>query len=132
MTQHPHTSPPGIPRDALEQVNDPEWEIAPWTTQRLLRDEPGKWALIDCRRAEELALARVDGAPMFTLADMPAQFPEIQKFAGERRVVVMCHSGRRSLKAAMLLREAGFDGALSMCGGIQRWSEEVDPRVPQY
>jgi sulfur-carrier protein adenylyltransferase/sulfurtransferase len=46
--------------------------------------------------------------------------------------VVHCHSGVRSLWAARHLREAGFSRVLNLTGGIDRWSDEVDPTVPKY
>lgn len=120
-----------IPREALEQVNDPDWEIAPWVVREKMKAEPGAWALIDCRRPDEFEVAKVEGAVLVPLQDFASRLPEMEALA-ERTVVVMCHTGRRSLKAAAFLRQNGFDRALSMCGGIQRWSEEVDPSVPQY
>jgi len=120
-----------IPREALEQVNDPDWEISPWVTRERLRAEPERWALVDCRRPDEFEVAKVEGALLVPLQDMASRLPELEAFA-ERTVVIMCHTGRRSLKAAAFLRENGFERVLSMCGGIQRWSEEVDPSVPQY
>ena len=47
-------------------------------------------------------------------------------------IVVHCHSGVRSLWAAQHLREAGFRRVLNLTGGIDRWSDEVDPSVPKY
>jgi rhodanese-related sulfurtransferase len=38
----------------------------------------------------------------------------------------------RSLDAAAWLRSQGVAGARSMAGGIDRWSEEIDPSVPRY
>jgi sulfur-carrier protein adenylyltransferase/sulfurtransferase len=47
-------------------------------------------------------------------------------------IVVHCHSGVRSTWAAQHLREAGFRRVLNLTGGIDRWSDEVDPSVPKY
>jgi rhodanese-related sulfurtransferase len=38
----------------------------------------------------------------------------------------------RSLQVAEWLRRQGFDDAVSMAGGIDRWSLEVDPTVQRY
>jgi rhodanese-related sulfurtransferase len=46
--------------------------------------------------------------------------------------VVHCHHGGRSLRVAHWLREQGFANAQSMAGGIDRWSQEIDPSVPRY
>ncbi|MGH9776221.1 MAG: hypothetical protein ACRD50_14885 [Candidatus Acidiferrales bacterium] len=42
------------------------------------------------------------------------------------------HYGMRSLDAAAWLRSQGIAGARSMCGGIDRWSIEIDASVPRY
>jgi adenylyltransferase/sulfurtransferase len=31
-----------------------------------------------------------------------------------------------------LLRQAGFDRAMNVAGGIHAWSNEIDPSVPKY
>lgn len=38
----------------------------------------------------------------------------------------------RSLRVATWLRERGFGSAQSMAGGIDAWSDGVDPSVPRY
>jgi rhodanese-related sulfurtransferase len=47
-------------------------------------------------------------------------------------LVLQCHSGGRSEHAARLLREAGFDNAVNLEGGIDAWSVEIDPDMPRY
>ena len=39
--------------------------------------------------------------------------------------------GGRSARAVQLLREKGYD-ATNVAGGINAWSESIDPSVPQY
>jgi rhodanese-related sulfurtransferase len=56
----------------------------------------------------------------------------LQQLAGARTIVLFCHHGMRSLDAAAWLRAQGVAGAQSMSGGIDRWTSEVDPRVPRY
>jgi rhodanese-related sulfurtransferase len=38
----------------------------------------------------------------------------------------------RSLDVANWLRAQGISSAKSMVGGIDRWSLDIDPRVPRY
>jgi rhodanese-related sulfurtransferase len=38
----------------------------------------------------------------------------------------------RSLRVARWLRDQGFGRAASMAGGIDAWSEQIDPQVPRY
>jgi rhodanese-related sulfurtransferase len=47
-------------------------------------------------------------------------------------VICYCHHGMRSLDVANWLRSQGVSSAKSMTGGIDRWSAEIDPKVPRY
>ena len=47
-------------------------------------------------------------------------------------VIVYCHHGRRSLQTAATLRGMGYTNVLSMAGGIDLWSIDVDPGVARY
>ena len=47
-------------------------------------------------------------------------------------VVTICHHGVRSLRAAGWLRSTGVQNVVSLAGGIDAWSREVDPKVPRY
>jgi sulfur-carrier protein adenylyltransferase/sulfurtransferase len=60
---------------------------------------------------------------------------EIGERAGEienGEIVVHCHSGMRSAQAVELLRKAGLTNVYNLEGGIDTWSEEIDPSVPRY
>jgi adenylyltransferase/sulfurtransferase len=48
-----------------------------------------------------------------------------------RKLVVHCKMGGRSAKALGILQKSGIDG-INVKGGINAWSQEVDPSVPQY
>jgi adenylyltransferase/sulfurtransferase len=39
--------------------------------------------------------------------------------------------GGRSAKALSILKQAGIDG-INVKGGINAWSQEIDPSVPKY
>jgi adenylyltransferase/sulfurtransferase len=51
---------------------------------------------------------------------------------GAREIVVMCRSGQRGATAARQLQAAGFRKVSNLAGGLLRWSDDVDPRVPKY
>jgi rhodanese-related sulfurtransferase len=84
--------------------------------------------LLDVRQPEEYEAARIEGAVLIPLAELPARLTEIPR---DLPVVVMCHHGMRSAHAVHHLRDAGFD-ALNLSGGIDAWSRDVDPQVPVY
>jgi rhodanese-related sulfurtransferase len=50
----------------------------------------------------------------------------------DRAIVVMCHAGGRSARVTKYLNDNGFANAVNLDGGIDAWSEEIDPTVPRY
>lgn len=101
---------------------------------RLLRGPPPGGApplLLDCRTPEEHATARIAGAILVPMQELPERLAELEAFR-QATVVVHCHHGMRSLRVARWLRDQGFSRAVSMRGGIEAWSLEIDPAVPRY
>lgn len=84
--------------------------------------------LLDVRTAAEYARAAIDGAVLIPLGQLAARAFELDR---GRPIVAMCHHGMRSMQAAMYLTQRGFEVS-NMTGGIERWSQEVDPSVPRY
>ena len=84
--------------------------------------------LLDCREAWEYEEASIAGSTLIPMHSIPQQLSDIPK---DRPVVVVCHSGRRSMDVALWLRQQGI-AARSLSGGIDRWSLEIDPNVPRY
>jgi rhodanese-related sulfurtransferase len=87
--------------------------------------------LIDCRTADEHAIARIDGSILIPMQEIAERLSELEPWR-EKPIVVHCHHGVRSLRVTHFLREKGFSQAQSMRGGIDAWSVEVDPSVPRY
>jgi molybdopterin/thiamine biosynthesis adenylyltransferase/rhodanese-related sulfurtransferase len=90
-------------------------------------DDP--WTLLDVREPYEVEVASIEGATLMPLGELPARFEELDP---NRETFVLCHSGVRSARAAEFLRSAGFPKVANVAGGIDAWSEEVDPNVPRY
>ncbi|MBC7836086.1 MAG: rhodanese [Phycisphaerales bacterium] len=90
--------------------------------------------LLDVRRPDEFAVAKIQGAALVPMNEVGARLDEIEQLAGEKsgEIIVHCHHGRRSLTVTQQLREAGFTNVKSMAGGIDVWSIDIDPRVPRY
>lgn len=109
----------------------PELEITPREASERLRRGDDRFLLIDCREQGEWETARVEGATLIPLGQIQSRIEEIES-AGRPEVAVICHHGRRSMKAAMLLRQLGIEGAMSVAGGIDWWSRSVDASVPRY
>jgi rhodanese-related sulfurtransferase len=87
--------------------------------------------LLDVRHEWEHQLARLPDQAVIPLHDLPARLEELSADPGTE-IVCYCHHGVRSLSAAAILRQAGFDRAVSLAGGIDLWSRLIDPSVPRY
>jgi sulfur-carrier protein adenylyltransferase/sulfurtransferase len=85
--------------------------------------------LIDVREPFEYEIARIDGAKLIPLGEIGDRVDELQR--GEP-IVVHCHSGQRSAQAVRLLRQRGFSNVYNLDGGIDAWSDQIDPNVPKY
>jgi rhodanese-related sulfurtransferase len=87
--------------------------------------------LVDCREADEVDLCRIDGHVWIPLGQIPEAIGQLESDAA-RGIVVYCHHGMRSRRAAEFLRSRGLIAAFSMSGGIDLWSQVIDPSVPRY
>ncbi len=87
--------------------------------------------LLDVREPGEFSVAKIEGARLLPLGELEARLGELAAWR-DRRVVVHCHHGVRSLRGAAVLREHGFRKVESLAGGIEAWSLTVDPSVPRY
>ena len=93
-----------------------------------LMEKGVKFFLLDCREPWEYQTARIEGAVLIPMRQIPQKLDAIPK---DQPVVVYCHAGVRSFNAAAWLKQQGVN-ALSMSGGIDRWSKEIDIKVPRY
>jgi rhodanese-related sulfurtransferase len=85
--------------------------------------------LLDVREVWEHEVARIEGATLIPLGELPGRAGELDP---EKPLVVYCHHGMRSYQAVVWLREAGFPLAQNLAGGIDRWSQVIDPMVVRY
>jgi len=85
--------------------------------------------LIDVREPLEAEIARIEGARLIPLRELPRRLSELP---GHAEIVTHCHHGPRSLQAREILKGAGFAKVRSLSGGIDAWSREVDGAVPRY
>lgn len=105
-------------------------EISPAELADKLKRGDAVW-LLDVRLPWEHELARLPGQALIPLQELPERLDEVQPPPGAL-IVTYCHHGVRSLSAAAILRQAGFEDAVSLAGGIDLWSRAIDPSVPRY
>jgi adenylyltransferase/sulfurtransferase len=96
------------------------------------RGAPGRdFLLLDVREPAEFEKAHIEGARLLPLGELQGRSAELEAWR-ERPIVVHCHKGGRSAKAARWLRGQGFRDVVNLSGGIEAWSLTVDPSVPRY
>jgi rhodanese-related sulfurtransferase len=96
---------------------------------RIARGE--KPLLVDVRQPWEHDVAHLEGDVLVPLHELPARAAEIRP-GPNQLVVCYCHHGVRSLHAVLVLAAAGLPDAVSLRGGIEAWSQQIDPSVPRY
>lgn len=90
--------------------------------------------LLDVREPWEFELARIADSiniPMSTLGGRVDEIRAIQDDANAP-LVVICHHGSRSMQCAQYLAGQGLGPLINLSGGIDAWSQRVDPTVPRY
>jgi sulfur-carrier protein adenylyltransferase/sulfurtransferase len=82
--------------------------------------------LLDVREEGERAAGVAAGAVGIALGDIAARIREVEPDR-TRRLLTICASGTRSLRAATALREIGYAHVASVSGGFLRWTAEGLP-----
>lgn len=107
--------------------------------------------LLDVREAWEVALARIEpasgrGATLGTalqsgsdaglknwrhlpMSEVTSRYETLDR---AQPIVCYCHHGMRSLQVVAFLMHHGFDSVYNLVGGIDAWSQMIDPSVPRY
>ncbi|MEB3351328.1 MAG: molybdopterin-synthase adenylyltransferase MoeB [Cyanobacteriota bacterium] len=99
----------------------------------LLDAQPPDLLLLDVRNPHEAEIAAIEGAVLVPLDRIESgeAIEEVRRLAAGRRLYVHCKLGGRSAKALIALARHGIEG-VNVAGGIDAWSQEVDPAVPRY
>jgi rhodanese-related sulfurtransferase len=82
------------------------------------------FCLLDVREPWEVARASLPGSVCIPLQEIPARIEELDAGA---EIIVMCHAGVRSQRAADFLAGKGFGRVVNLRGGIAAWAREFDP-----
>lgn len=86
--------------------------------------------LVDVREAHERALGMAEGARGIALGELVESPAALLDANAE--ILLICQSGKRSMRAAQALLDAGFARVVSVRGGTARWRDEGLPmREPE-
>lgn len=84
--------------------------------------------LVDVRTEEERAIARIDRARLLD----KRYYDYLLGLDRDTPIVFQCHHGIRSQSAAEYCLREGFRNLYNLRGGIDAWSQLVDPAIPRY
>ncbi|MFN8627425.1 MAG: rhodanese-like domain-containing protein [Candidatus Binatia bacterium] len=103
-------------------------QLTPAEVKALL-DRGQRLLLLDVREPEEVVCARLAGSVHIPMGEIPGRLHELDPDAD---IVVYCHHGVRSANVVAFLLHRDFVSVANLAGGIDRWSETVDPSLPRY
>jgi monothiol glutaredoxin len=84
--------------------------------------------LFDVRTPKERETASIEGARLLDEVAMQ----HIATLDKKTPIAFHCHHGGRSRSAAEHFRDEGFRTVYNLAGGIDAWSQTVDPKIPRY
>ena len=92
-------------------------------------DSKKSFVLVDVREPHEYQISKIAGSTLIPLGEIPKRWQEIPQ---DQEIVLQCKAGVRSAKALLFLQQQGYKKLLNLKGGIDAWSEEIDPSLPRY
>lgn len=117
----------GEEQQAAESSSHEVEEVEPDELKNML-DSDHPPLVLDVREPHEYEIVNMGGKliPVGQISERMNELPL------DKDIVVHCHHGMRSLRAAQILKASGFKRVKSLAGGIDRWALEVDPTLPRY
>ena len=83
-----------------------------------LQAEDTEALIVDVREPREYESLRAPGSVSLPLAEFVARHADLPR---DRRLLLVCRSGSRSLRATMFLMQQGFSNVANVDGGMIAW-----------
>ena len=93
-------------------------------------DAGESFTLLDVREPWEFEAAKISGAKLIPMGDVPSRAH--QELDPDEHIVVVCHHGVRSMNVTVWLRQQGFEKAQSMRRDHASMPPRMDGSVPMY
>ena len=91
--------------------------------------EPDAPVVVDVREPWEVELCRIPDSVPMPLGSLPNEYMALPS---DKPLVIVCHHGVRSRRAAMWLHARGVERVHNLTGGIDAWARDVDPDMRTY
>lgn len=92
------------------------------TEEALSLWQAGEAVIIDVRTPQEYQQGHIPDVPLIPLDQLETRLSEVPS---DRRVLLICRSGRRSAQGTNLLRSKGFEQVYNIDGGMLAWHGPV-------
>jgi len=125
----------GIPQakadDAANQQQIPE--ITVQELKQIIDAGTDEYVIVDVRNPNEWEIAKIPGTILIPLPDIENGngIEAVKSALNGHKLIAHCKMGGRSAKALGILKQAGIEG-INVKGGINAWSQEIDPSLPKY
>lgn len=116
-------------QEAKEEEEKPAIEEITVEEFSSIRESDGEVVLVDVREPHEYDICSIEGSKLIPLGELKDRTGELDP---EDEIVVHCHHGRRSMRAATFLAEQGFGKVKNLKGGIDEWAEKLDSDMARY
>lgn len=110
-----------------QTMSDLPLEIDVHATRELLAQSDT--LLLDVREAYERDICQIPNALHIPMGEIPARLAELPR---DKRILVHCHHGGRSMRVVQFLRANGLARSANVAGGIDSWATAIDPSMQRY
>jgi len=94
-----------------------------------LQQADNKPLLLDVREPWEYAICHIEGSQLVPMREIPGAIDQMDL---NQEIVVVCHTGVRSMHVCYYLKNEGFENVMNLTGGVHAWASRIDPNMPTY
>jgi sulfur-carrier protein adenylyltransferase/sulfurtransferase len=87
--------------------------------------------LVDVREPAEFEIVSIPGAALIP-KDEILRGDALASLPQDKQIVMYCKTGVRSAETLAAVKNAGFQDAVHVQGGVTAWVNQVDPSLPSY
>ena len=95
-----------------------------------MMNEKRSMIILDVREKWERDICMLDSTYHIPLSQIIVRIAEIP--LDIPLLIIICHHGVRSIHAGLILEKHGFKDILSLRGGIDMWSLEIEHKMKRY